>query len=285
MLTSSAAETLVNVETVIIDEIHALAPTKRGAHLMLSLERLEEITNQPPQRIGLSATQRPLEEVARFLGGLRRRPARRGRSRSSTPASASRSTSTSSSRSRTWATSAGDGPARPDELRSGPASARHDAAAHEHLAEHLPADPRPDPRAPHHDHLLQRPPPGRAAGGQAQRARPRSGIDTSTPRRRQPRRRAGQGAPRLARPRAADRHRGPAEARRAARPSSPPAASSSASTWAPSTWSSRSSRPARSAAACSASAGPATRSASRAGARSTRSTAATCSRRRSSRGG
>jgi ATP-dependent helicase Lhr and Lhr-like helicase len=69
MLTSSARETLAGVEVVIVDEIHALAPTKRGAHLALSLERLEEITSQPPQRIGLSATQRPLEEVARFLGG------------------------------------------------------------------------------------------------------------------------------------------------------------------------------------------------------------------------
>ncbi|MFM9226761.1 MAG: DEAD/DEAH box helicase, partial [Actinomycetota bacterium] len=71
MLTSSVRGTLVNVDTVIIDEIHALAPTKRGAHLMLTLERLEEITKAPPQRIGLSATQRPLEEVARFLGGQR----------------------------------------------------------------------------------------------------------------------------------------------------------------------------------------------------------------------
>lgn len=69
MLTSSARDTLVNVETIIIDEIHALAATKRGAHLMLSLERLEEITTRPPQRIGLSATQRPLEEIAHFLGG------------------------------------------------------------------------------------------------------------------------------------------------------------------------------------------------------------------------
>ena len=70
MLTSSAAATLVGVETVIIDEIHAMATTKRGAHLMMSLERLEEVTAKPPQRIGLSATQRPLEEVARFLGGF-----------------------------------------------------------------------------------------------------------------------------------------------------------------------------------------------------------------------
>ncbi|HEX2782165.1 MAG TPA: DEAD/DEAH box helicase, partial [Ilumatobacteraceae bacterium] len=71
MLTSSAADTLVNVDTVIIDEIHAMAATKRGAHLMLSLERLEAIAAHPPQRIGLSATQRPLEEVAHFLGGHR----------------------------------------------------------------------------------------------------------------------------------------------------------------------------------------------------------------------
>jgi ATP-dependent Lhr-like helicase len=69
MLTSSARETLRHVETVIIDEIHAMAATKRGAHLALSLERLDAICERSPQRIGLSATQRPLEEVARFLGG------------------------------------------------------------------------------------------------------------------------------------------------------------------------------------------------------------------------
>ena len=55
---------------MIIDEIHAMAPTKRGAHLMLSLERLDEIAHRAPQRIGLSATQRPLDEIARFLGGF-----------------------------------------------------------------------------------------------------------------------------------------------------------------------------------------------------------------------
>jgi ATP-dependent helicase Lhr and Lhr-like helicase len=70
MLTSSARETLVGVETVIVDEIHAMATTKRGAHLMLTLERLEEVTERPPQRIALSATQRPLEEIAEFLGGF-----------------------------------------------------------------------------------------------------------------------------------------------------------------------------------------------------------------------
>ena len=69
MLTSEVRSTLVNVHTIIIDEIHAMATTKRGAHLMLSLERLEAIAKRPPQRIGLSATQRPLEEIAHFLGG------------------------------------------------------------------------------------------------------------------------------------------------------------------------------------------------------------------------
>ncbi len=71
-LTSRARETLQGVETIIIDEIHALATTKRGAHMALTLERLEQITDTPPQRIGLSATQRPLDEIARFLGGHHR---------------------------------------------------------------------------------------------------------------------------------------------------------------------------------------------------------------------
>src|SRR3954464_11980708 len=70
MLTSQARETLRSVETVIVDEIHSVAATKRGAHLMLSLERLEAIADRPPQRIGLSAPQRPLEEIATFLGGF-----------------------------------------------------------------------------------------------------------------------------------------------------------------------------------------------------------------------
>jgi ATP-dependent Lhr-like helicase len=69
MLTSNARDVLRSVDTVIIDEIHALVPTKRGAHLALSLERLEALAERPIQRIGLSATQRPLDEVARFLGG------------------------------------------------------------------------------------------------------------------------------------------------------------------------------------------------------------------------
>jgi len=69
MLTSAARETLVGVETVIIDEVHAVAATKRGAHLALSLERLDLLLEKPAQRIGLSATVRPLDEVARFLAG------------------------------------------------------------------------------------------------------------------------------------------------------------------------------------------------------------------------
>jgi ATP-dependent helicase Lhr and Lhr-like helicase len=69
MLTSNVRETLRSVETIIIDEIHALVPNKRGAHMALSLERLTALCEVAPQRIGLSATQHPLEEVARFLGG------------------------------------------------------------------------------------------------------------------------------------------------------------------------------------------------------------------------
>jgi ATP-dependent Lhr-like helicase len=69
MLTSAVRSVLSTVRWVIVDEVHAVAGSKRGAHLSLSLERLEEITVQAPQRIGLSATQRPLETIAAFLGG------------------------------------------------------------------------------------------------------------------------------------------------------------------------------------------------------------------------
>lgn len=74
MLTSAARETLAGVSTVIVDEVHAVAGTKRGSHLALSLERLDALLDKPAQRIGLSATVRPPEEVARFLTGGR--PAR-----------------------------------------------------------------------------------------------------------------------------------------------------------------------------------------------------------------
>ncbi|MDO5619338.1 Lhr family helicase [Kocuria sp.] len=70
MLTSKARSALEQVETVVIDEIHAVAGTKRGAHLALSLERLDDLLDSPVQRIGLSATVEPVETVTRFLGGL-----------------------------------------------------------------------------------------------------------------------------------------------------------------------------------------------------------------------
>jgi ATP-dependent Lhr-like helicase len=71
ILTSSARAGLAGVETVVVDEIHAVAGTKRGAHLALSLERLDALLDRPAQRIGLSATVRPVDAVSRFLGGGR----------------------------------------------------------------------------------------------------------------------------------------------------------------------------------------------------------------------
>ncbi|MEV8526422.1 ATP-dependent helicase [Streptomyces sp. NPDC052000] len=72
MLTSAAREALAGVETVILDEVHAVAGTKRGAHLALSLERLDELLAKPARRIGLSATVRPADEVARYLSPQRK---------------------------------------------------------------------------------------------------------------------------------------------------------------------------------------------------------------------
>ncbi|MFF1882758.1 DNA glycosylase AlkZ-like family protein [Pseudarthrobacter sp. NPDC058196] len=69
MLTSKARETLTEVDTIIIDEVHAVAGTKRGAHLAVSLERLDALLPKPAQRIGLSATVEPRELVAQFLAG------------------------------------------------------------------------------------------------------------------------------------------------------------------------------------------------------------------------
>ena len=71
LLTSRAREMLKSVKTLILDEVHAVAGTKRGAHLALSVERLDRLTGEPVQRIGLSATQRPLEEIGRFVSGGR----------------------------------------------------------------------------------------------------------------------------------------------------------------------------------------------------------------------
>ncbi|MBA3799512.1 MAG: DEAD/DEAH box helicase, partial [Geodermatophilaceae bacterium] len=71
LLTSNAREALRTVTTVILDEVHAVLPSKRGTHLALSLERLDELLDRPAQRIGLSATVRPIDEVASFLAGGR----------------------------------------------------------------------------------------------------------------------------------------------------------------------------------------------------------------------
>ncbi|MFG2432387.1 DEAD/DEAH box helicase [Streptomyces sp. NPDC048590] len=72
MLTSSARDALAGIETVIVDEVHAVAGTKRGAHMAVSLERLDELLPRPARRIGLSATVRPVDEVARFLSPQRK---------------------------------------------------------------------------------------------------------------------------------------------------------------------------------------------------------------------
>ena len=71
LLTSRARENLKGVRTLILDEVHAVAGTKRGAHLALSVERLRRLDDEPFQRIGLSATQRPMEEIGRFVSGAR----------------------------------------------------------------------------------------------------------------------------------------------------------------------------------------------------------------------
>src|ERR671923_9376 len=71
LLTSRAREMMKSVETLVLDEVHAVAGTKRGAHLALSVERLDRLTGEPVQRVGLSATQRPLEEIGRFVSGGR----------------------------------------------------------------------------------------------------------------------------------------------------------------------------------------------------------------------
>ena len=100
-------EMLRTVRTVIVDEIHAVIGTRRGAHLALSLERLQEVAARPLLRIGLSATQKPIEEVARFLVGTDRQAAiaicglqQQLQSRSSTKATGARWTSASRFRAR-----------------------------------------------------------------------------------------------------------------------------------------------------------------------------------------
>jgi ATP-dependent Lhr-like helicase len=114
MLTSNARERLRSIETVIIDEIHALVSTKRGAHMALSLERLELISEKRLQRIGLSATQRPLDEVARFLGGAQlASPSARGSKAPSASAAGGRYGETTPKLARIRASEGGKGPKEP----------------------------------------------------------------------------------------------------------------------------------------------------------------------------
>ena len=263
MLTSQARESLRGVETVIVDEVHAVAGTKRGAHLALSLERLDALLDRPAQRIGLSATVRPVEEVARFLGG-----GRDGHGRAAAGGQDA-SSSRSSSRSRTWPSSASPTGElerrRPAASRSARRSGRTSRSASSTSSRRT-ARPSCSPT-----------PAGSPSGCTARlneigaergtaSAAPEVG---SAPAAADGAGRAPPAAPPPSSPapttaRSAKEQRALIEEElKAGRlpASSRPAASSSASTWARSTWSSRSSRRRRSRAGCSGSAGPATRSA------------------------
>ncbi len=222
LLSSRARAALASVETVIVDEIHALVPTKRGAHLALSIERLEQVTGRPLQRIGLSATQRPLDEVARFLGGT---TPRETRPRDNGAASESgealvhdeftvtdppvwRPVTVVDARAPQAAGAARRGPGRRPgaRLAAGRDPERPGVAgsgAYVDLGEHPPATARADPRAPIDAPVREQPAARGAAGDRAQRAG---------------RRAAGAVASRLDRAGAAHGDRGRAEDRTAARP-------------------------------------------------------------------
>ena len=196
LLTSQARESLRSVEHVIVDEVHAIAGTKRGAHLALSLERLERLrpADAPPlQRIGLSATQRPLETIARFLGGVGP-----GREVQIVDAGARKPLELSVVVPVEDMGRLGE-PLPLDEQPGGPAAGPEARvsiwpAIHPRILE---LDPGPSLD----DRLLQQPAAGRAACPAAQRAG---------------RRGARPGPPRLDRPRAAGRDRGGAQGRPAA---------------------------------------------------------------------
>ncbi len=191
MLTSQAAKIFDGAEQVIVDEIHAVAQTKRGAHLALTLERLAEAAGRDVQRIGLSATQNPLEEVGRFLVGPKR-----------------------------TCTVVDTGVRKPLDLkihvpvermveprrrRAARPVRGHRPGGHPQvdLAGDLPEAARARARAPLHARVRQQPPRRRAARAAPQRAR--GGADRPRP-------------PRLAGARGAPAGRGPAEGRRAAVP-------------------------------------------------------------------
>ena len=215
MLTSRAREFLVDAEAVIVDEIHAVARTKRGAHLALTLERLEHLAGRPLQRIGLSATQRPLEEVGRFLVG--RRPRLRGGGRRG--AQAARPEDPRARGEHARAGCAGHRPSGHRDRRHGGGRRRPDGArprilggagghAALDLAGDLPRAAQADRGAPLDDRLREQPARGRAPGGASERARRRG-------------RRACRHSPRppwVARARGAPRGRGPPQVGRAALP-------------------------------------------------------------------
>ena len=296
MLTSNAADTLVNVETVIVDEIHALAATKRGAHLAVSLERLEAITVTPPQRIGLSATQRPLAEVARFLGGWEAP----GTPRDVAIVDAGISKPLEVDvviPVEDMSDLGGPAPAPDVGLYGGPAIATpvprrtsiwpsiyprilEQILAHRSTIVFCNARRQAERLAAKLNELyIERVESGEIkpageAGKETRSTRTLANRAATWSRRTTGRSPASSGSSSRTSSSAAT-----------SGPSSPRAASSWASTWAPSISSCRSSRRAPCPAACSASAGPATRSASRAGARSIRSIVAISSRRRSWRGG
>ena len=165
MLTSAARETLRAVETLILDEVHAVAGTKRGAHLALSVERLERLAAQPLQRIGLSATQRPLEEIGRFVSGGRPiRARRRGHDQGARPPG--RRAGRRPARARLDRRALAPGPRRrPGDGRG------HRARRPVDLALDVPRAPAPGRGAPLDDRLRQQPPARRAPRAPPERAR------------------------------------------------------------------------------------------------------------------
>ena len=190
ILTSQAREMLTGAEWVIVDEIHAVAQTKRGAHLALTLERLEALAEREVQRIGLSATQSPLEEVGRFLVGPRRTCTivDTGSAQAARPEDPRARRVDGRTRQR-----------RRHRFRCG-RDGHHPPVD---LARHLPRAARARPAAHLDDRLRQQPPRGRAPRPAPQRA---------------PRERDRPRPPRLARPRGAAGGRGDAQVGRAAVP-------------------------------------------------------------------
>ena len=228
ILTSQAREALRGVETVIVDEVHAVAGTKRGAHLALSLERVDELLGRRAQRIGLSATVRPHDEVARFLGG------------------AGPVTIVAPPSEKTFDLSVVVPVEDMAEPGGSAGGGRHRRGTLQHLAGRRRAAGRADPRAPQHDRVRQLAPAGRAAVLEAERDRGRG--DRARP-------------PRIGQPRAAAADRGGPEGRPPPRRGGDQLARAGHRHGRRWTWSCRSSRRRRWRAGSSASAGPVTRSA------------------------